>query len=289
MDSRNKKNYKNLIIIIGFNYFNEVSLPGTLIDLYRVYTFFKKGPNKIIVITDIRKNPKPNILIHSIIHLEIVPSILSFIDDIKKRNEYYYFVDRNKLLEHIFTLFKDEYRIVIYYSGHSCKNGFILPYCQPMVSMINQLKQEYLYTHDIEEIISMANKSSEILIINDSCFNFSFNLPFSIDDYGSKFISTHKIYHQKIICINSSTFDTVSFSTVDGSVFTYDLIKMMSKSNNCIKNILKSIGKKCPPQSDKSLIYISFPNIYHIWSWVFNKKLNIYFNPTSLSFEICRT
>lgn len=289
MDSPKKKNYKNIVIIIGFNYFNDVSLPGTLIDLYRVYNYFKKGPNKIIIITDIQKNPNPNILIHSIIHLEIVPNILSFIDDIKKRNEYYYFINRNKLLEHLFKLISDETRIVIYYSGHSCQNGFILPCYTPTVTMIDPPKQEYLYTHDIEELILMSNKLSQILIVNDSCFNFNFNLPFIINENGSRFISSNKIYRQQIICINSSTFNNTSFSTVDGSIFTYNLINILSTLNISFKNILQRLNKGNLPENDQSLIYTSYPNIYYIWYWVLNKKLNIYFNPFHVSFEICKT
>lgn len=218
---------------------------------------------------------------------------MSFIDDLKREDEYYCFINRYKLLDTLYSIYDKEKRIVFYFSGHSCEQGFILPCYNPPISLVNPPEQEFLHIDDIVDIITwIVEPSAEILIINDSCYSFDFDLPYYVSDNRiSLNNSRREFYSQKIICINSSSINNKSFSTLDGSIFTYNFISMLSKNiklNTIFNDVYYSQNQSIEGQNLKIYpsIYISFPNIYYIWSWILRKKLNICFNPYSLTFEI---
>lgn len=290
------------VILIGFQYgdfesnkvhiVNSLYLPGILVDLYQVYLFAKRmNPDKIIVITDIEKDSKTDLLLKAIVESIVDSDILTFIETIKESNSYYYYNDQSVLIK---TITNETYlsdQLFLYYTGHA-KEGYIL--------LPNEQRIKMTDLRDI--IISSLKPSSEIFIVMDCCNGTGMELPFRFIHTTNKIdfdeIINNRRYQQfryqlqhtpnpiftkqKIICISSTSNNEDSITTKNGSLFTQSLFRHF-KSTRLLAELLCYISKECLNTNLQTVtIYSSYPDLYHLWPWLFSSyTYSIHFDSMS--------
>ena len=258
-------------ILTGFEYKDSKKLPGILVDLYQVYCFLKKlgwEDSEIFVYTDIQKDKQTGILKAAILEKLVDSNILSFIEDIKEKNQYISFKNHNHYnnFESIFLNFSKYDNLFIYFSGHSKDKYFLLP-------------NDSLYS-----IISFRNilKSKQIIVVMDCCEG-GLNLPFVLNDiYRLK--NEKSFVKPEIICIASSLNNEKSTISKSGSFFTRYLFNILDNMNMNISEILNEINKKLKETSNVS---VSYPNLYYIFPWLYRPiNIKIIHHPYFISITI---
>lgn len=258
-------------IIIGFEYGNKSNdkLPGTIIDIYRIYKIMEKsGMEEIMLISDINKDKKCENLRKSIINGVVDAGILYFIENMMEKKKYIYC----HTLNDIKNLFENVYKyqkIIIYYTGHAKNGDIILPD-----------GNIYDRTQFRTKILEKTNVNSEILIMFDCCQCENLNLPFFYQ-YDSKekrsnlkyrlsFCNNKQFIPQKVIYIASASKYEDSATTKKGSYFTLALTNLMKSECSDIYDICKHVhtnSNKSYPQT--ITIYSTYPNLIKLWSWIF--------------------
>jgi len=233
-------------ILIGFQYKHKQKLPGISVDLYLVYSFLKKlgwTDTEIIVFTDIKKDEQTEILKAALLEKIVDSKILSFIEDLKERNQYIEFKSTNHY-NNFNTLFKSSDKTFIYYSGHSKNGNLILPN-NSLISL---------------DFFRESLTSKEIFLIMDCCGG-GIKLPFVLKDNLYRLENEKAFVKPEIICIASSLVNEKSITTRTGSMFTKNLLNILS-----IKSLyeISKIGN----------ISVSHPNLKTIFNW-FYKDVNI--------------
>lgn len=256
-------------ILTGFEYKNSKKLPGIIVDLYQVYCFLKKnGWKNIYIFTDIQKDKQTEILKTAILEKLVDSNILSFIEDIKGKNQYISFKDHNHYnnFESTFLKFSIYKNLFIYYSGHSKDEYFVLP-------------NESLYS-----ISSFRNllKSEQIFVVMDCCEG-GLNLPFVLNGKIYRLKNENSFVKPEIICIASSLNNEKSTISKSGSSFTKYLFSILDINMN-ISEILNQINKKLKETSNVS---VSHPNLYYIFTWFYKlTNIKIIKHPNFIEVEI---
>lgn len=241
-------------ILIGFEYKTsnkQKKLPGICVDLYLVFSFLKKlnwKDSEIKVFTDIKKDEKTEVLKSALLEKTVDSNILTFIEDLKEKNQYIEFKHVNHY-NNFTSLFQDiSSKTFVYYSGHSKKENLILPN---------------------DSLISLDSfrdniKSEEIFLVMDCCQG-GIKLPFVLNENFYRLHNEKSFVKSEIICISSSLNDENSLISKKGSLFTKNLFSILSENKELkiIKNKLK-LGK----------FSVSHPNLYHVFNW-FYKEINI--------------
>lgn len=265
-------------ILIGFQYCNDMFceqiferegkfenlyLPGIIIDLYQSYKFVKNmKPDKILIITDIYEDQKTSLLMKSIVEDIVDSDILTFIETIKNTNEYHKYKDLKNFINTISLTCYNQNNIFIYYTGHA-KNGYLL---LPSI--------EKYPMSDFRELISNSTYHlANIFIVMDCCNGSCLNLPFKLEINKSpvyKLVNDTKLFFtkQNIICIVSSLNNENAITSKNGSIFTRAFFKSIKSCNRLLSKILIDITSYCSQQTP--CIYSSYPNIYLIWNWLLN-------------------
>lgn len=118
-------------------------LPGIIVDLYQAYLFIlNMYPDYIIVITDIMNDQKTSILMKAIVDSIVDADILTFIENIKKKDQYYLYQNVQMLINKIMTISYKADKLFIYYTGHAQNGDIILP------------NNEKLLMKDFREVLS---------------------------------------------------------------------------------------------------------------------------------------
>jgi len=247
-------------ILIGFEYKNEKKLPGIAIDIYQVYSFLKKNNWKneeIKVLTDIKKDDKTEKLKNAILEKIVDSGILSFIEDLKERNQYTEFKSHNYYnnFESFFTEITGNEKCFIYYTGHSKDGNIILP-------------NESLLSFESFKNILISNISREIFLIMDCCER-GFLLPFALNEKVYRLENENCFVKPKIICISSSLENENSVASRVGSFFTRHLFDIISSTNITLYDILKLLKNKLRMKQTAN-ISVSYPNLYLIFPWFYN-------------------
>ena len=285
-------------LIIGFEYKNGDYIPGIIVDLYQVYSFFKKNNIKnVLVITDIQYDYNTTVLKSSILNKVVDSGVISFIDDIKTSNEYVNFEnlgerydnDNHKfsrkpinIIISIFCQNTDE--LFVYFTGHGKNNHLILPNSN-ILSM----------THFRDNILDNCLKDSNILFVMDCCDGNGLKLPFVLIDDIYRLVDQPEFVKQQVICISSSQHKENSTATQIGSLFTRYLFKLLDDNTLSLSSILKKIRKKISKkylidlvretnshslEIDESInniiqtstIHSSYPILKVPWGFIFNKS-----------------
>jgi hypothetical protein len=259
------------ILLIGFEYKKNQywkTLPGIIIDLYLMDQFcnLNKSSN-ITIITDIITDYKTNILKESIINGIVDENILEYIEMIKDNKSYYLYSDINGFKKHISTYCFGLDKIIVYYTGHSKDGYMILP--DGNTFSLNDLKLLILS--------SCSASECDILIITDCCNSSEMNLPYCLyfDNKIPKYqlIPTSRTYTKhNIIYITATISDTEAWATRNGSLFTQYICIILKQNIRSLSDILyKLIHNQNLKYPLNARIYVSYPTIKYLWSWIFGK------------------
>lgn len=269
-------------LLIGFEYINSKewkSLPGIPVDLYQAYVNSMKISKNIKVFTDLTKDYRTTILQRAIIDGYADSNLLSFIEDIKEKQQYILYQSEKKNnyvvnnFENVITNVlrndrnKDVTHIFIYFTGHA-KNGHIILPDDTHVSL----------THLKDLIVSNTNPDCQIVVILDCCQSNGMDLPYIFN--GNYKLNNYNFINPSIICFSSSQIDEDSSASRSGSVFTRNIFNVIfgfpsqtSDSQNNINDGGKILPIKSLFHKIKCTIYCSYPeNI--LWAWVsgYNKN-----------------
>ena len=248
-------------ILIGFEYKNGKKLPGISVDLYLVYSFLKKSgwkESEIIVFTDVRKDEQTENLKSALLEKIVDSNILTFIEDLKEKDQYIEFKSVNHYNNFI-SLFKNiSNKTFIYYSGHSKNTNIILPN--------NSLISLDLFRDNL--------KAEEIFLIMDCCQG-GIKLPFILNEKTYRLQNEEVFIKPEIICISSSLHNENSLITKTGSIFTKNLFYVLSENRE-----LKMIKKKIKTGD----ISVSYPKLHHVFKWFYKySDIKIDFNENFIS------
>lgn len=256
---------KRKAILIGFEYENGKKLPGIIVDIYKVYHFLKKiswEDSEIVVFTDITKDYNTEILKVAIVEKTVDSEILTFIEDLKEKEQYIEFKSHNHYNNFQSYISNLPNYAFIYYSGHSKNENLILPN-NALISL---------------DFFRDMLKSEETFLVMDCCEG-GINLPFILHEnlfrleYDTSFIKS------EMICISSSLDNEKSITSRTGSLFTRYLFEEIS--NPCLYNISKNIKSKVKFGN----ILVSQPKLHYIFNW-FYKFPNIKITLTPHFIEI---
>jgi hypothetical protein len=272
-------------ILIGFSYDkSSEQLPGILIDLYLAYNYCintLKCQN-ISVITDINKDQSTKLLLTATLQGIVDSNILNFIESLKSKNQYYNFENKT-FIKHLVNICYNKQRLFIYYTGHFKDNKFILPkVIDGEYTLINS--ENYLTIDQFRSILLKTAITAEIFIILDCCNCNGLNLPYRLqlhDDLNSIYrLTSYKplfFCKQKIICLSSSKENESSLASKTGSVFTSILFSNIGNIKRSLTILLKSLYKEYFHKYNQTpTIDSNYPDIYHLWSWIFNEHDHYY-------------
>lgn len=263
-----------IFILIGFEYQNvdgTDNLPGTIVDLYRMYKLAMAAQfDQIMVITDIQRDRVVS-KYHPLIMDEVIDSgVLDFIETTKVRGHYYYCtssLELTRLLQNRLILMT---KIAIYYTGHGLKDSLVLP-----------TSGDRLPISRFRRLIVDQVGSIEIIIIFDCCQSSSFNLPFRyhyqpINDRLRYTVSGPQpsFCKQKITVIASTLSDEQALANKRGSYFTFALSTVLANGTLGLFDLCKDLYNFSATHNQLLTIYTSFPNIKHLWSWMVNPSFN---------------
>lgn len=232
-------------ILIAFDYKNtEIELPGTVIDLYRSYLFFKNKSkiNNIFILTDITDSPVTSKLLPGIQDGIANSDILDFIPNLKKTNNYFLTNTLNEFLKNLKQILKSDIKfLTVYYTGH-CKNS----------KLVFHNKEDY-EIQNLEKLFSTLD--TEILFILDCC---SIKLSSTLERY--------------IYILSGSEHNHKTVSTSVGSSFTRTLFEILSENENIEKNEIIKKFKESKESKDSHIFIIG----EKIPEWVFGKRIRIF-------------
>lgn len=210
-------------ILIGFAYDNrDDELPGILLDLYKIYKCLKSFNIESVILTDIEKKIKKEV-VNNILNNDIDLDIINFFEKVEN---YKIIKTPNELIDFLENIKKMD-DLIFYYSGHFNDKKIILPN-RIMLSL------DFL----LEKLNNIYEKSC--LFIFDCC-NFSgLGLCFDLNDEGIFIFKPMDFYyHKNIICISSSSIDEKSEASYKGSIFTTKLLNCFNGGIQTYKKLKK--------------------------------------------------
>jgi len=243
-------------ILIGFEYLNGKKLPGIIVDLYQVYLFLKlKGwkDSEITIFTDIKKDEQTEILKIAILDKTVDSNILSFIEILKEKKQYFEFISHNHYnnFETALSQFQNN-NLFLYYTGHSKNNNIILP-------------NEALISFD--RFTNILSKYIEVICIMDCC-NGGIILPFICHEKVYRF-ENEKFVNNKIISFASSLENEKSLTSKTGSLFTKNILTILNDDKQNIYQILEKIKKTFILNNQTANISSSYP-LQYIFPWFYS-------------------
>lgn len=280
-------------VLIGFEYVSSKqvgdmykyrSLPGTIIDLYRMYKLIEGGNfDAIFVVTDIQDFSKIKTLGTAIIDGIVDSDIYNFIDKLQNDEQYLYCSTRSSfldILDHILTVIayyrQNSVHLLLYYSGHATDKCLILP------------NHETLYQETLCQcFLSSFLKYDQLILIFDCCHGFNFSLAFTYNfryphpylTYTLSLDSDIKFYPSSILCLSSASKFEDASSTSRGSFFTLALTEILANSFSYhIISLVNTLTQHCLfhyGQNYKQNIQIwsSYPHLFLLWSWLWRPNL----------------
>jgi len=256
-----------IALLIAFQYcdeqLNRSFLPGTVIDLYRMFKLVRdRGYDEVVIVSDIRMSPK--------LAFETL-SIQGVNDDIVHLNDYITaFESKSQLLPLIAKAVTSKFGF-IYYSGHSVGSKLLLP------------GVEYISDVDLYTAMGSANANVQTILIFDCCHGHNFMLPYIYNNGVYRLVDGARVYFtQQVISICASSYDQVSYSDVSGSLLTTSLDRFfhdhsdqsgIGELERFLTHDIMSSAKSCPQ------IYTSYPDIHNLWPWFLtNLKWNVHYD-----------
>lgn len=254
-------------LLIGFVYRDRRFLPGSLVDLYRVYTFLTNtGYDTIHLICDLHDDPSTNYH-EPITEGYVDANLLSFINDMKKRKTHHFATcgeDIDKVIKQTKILSHD--KVIIYITGHGEKNGLVCPLgFYPWLSLR-------------DTIFASLNRETQAVIIIDTCQAPNFNFPYLVSRQKDKlsFVTTRFFPSSDVVLI--ATQGDVAASTASGSLVTRGLIACFENKDDVFFDLRKKVEETLTTtETLRNLnlcleIYASHPSLHKLWSWVISHE-----------------
>ena len=295
-------------LLLGFRYGNSYEdsvddksrnhLPGIIIDLYQAYQqACIAEADKIIVLTDIEKDQKTQLLLNAMIGGIVDANILSFIQILKENSHYLKYVGREQLIEVTSNITQDASQVFIYYTGHGSLGNLLLPRLNLEVTFIsddiNPVKDEAYISMIVFRnlILSSADNEAYIFIVMDCCNGTGLDLPFRLEGKVYRLAHTKAtFFQQKIICISSAMSDQSSGTSRNGSLFSQAFFRQLRTPIHSMSSILATAEKECAEKYHQTaMIHSSYPDEDYIWIWLINSgKLNIKIDNINYIVEVVR-
>ena len=284
-------------VLVGFCYEDATNqndnerrpLPGIVIDLYQAYNqALLMKADKIVIITDLTKDKRSQIIINALVGKIVETGILAFIKDIKKFDYYNLYQNYDNLLDILEETSENASNIFFYYTGHASQGYLRLPKMSKLFTSIGN-EDEYDKKHQISMILirnlflSKSAKGSDIFIVFDCCNGSGINLPYTYEDTSYKMVSPleinkkkyhtfidilndindrnkrdrpsggnmrdrHEFFSNRIICVSASRSHEVSITTKDGSLFSLEFFKLLKERNMELGHIINLINEKITNQ-----------------------------------------
>ena len=249
-------------LLVGFRYSGNQKLPGILIDLYLVYNFLKKNEwddSEICILTDIKHDHQTNVLRSAILDKTVKTDILSFIKDIKKREQYIHY-QSDKYYNNFIKNLPQSVNLFYYYTGHCKNNNYVLP---------NDALVDFPY------FLSHLKKYKQVILLLDAC-ELSINLAYRFIDGVYRF-ENEVFYSNHILCLSSSSEKEKSIAHIKGSFFSKYIINILENRNLKISDIMNETEKENMTSikinseiNSKINIKASYPILY-LFSWLYSK------------------
>lgn len=274
-----------LALLIGFEY-NNNSLPGVIIDLYRANKWCESFNCDVHIITD-------NKILDGLTNRytsEYINTMTERHDDntqFIKKSMLNVISNRNDLCTSIKKIFNDatptDGKIIIYYTGHGIKESLIAP------------DGSLLPFVDFRDIITdNASPYAEIFCILDCCNPNGMHLPYKL--VNNQFVlSSYKVecIKQPMLLITSSEMHEKSIAKRSGSIFSHYLFELLSTLTNrnltkLLLSLSNSIKKIDTGHPQTVTIYSSYVIDPLLWTWIGSTKNYDIVTDMSLSAIIIR-
>ncbi|SPN79119.1 Caspase-like protein [Brazilian cedratvirus IHUMI] len=250
-----------LVLLVGFVYpenkYNHKELIGNYVDLYHLYSYFKKITDNIMVMTDLVSPEDSNLLIDAVKQNLLPEALLTFTRSLSWAGKLHPYTCKNDL-EKLLSQ-KDE-QIFVYFSGHSSQGKLILP---DTVSGMETLT--------FRQKLESDNAGSEIFMIFDCCDADGTRLPFILSGESYVLSSPAHFTTKKTICLCSTRKGEDSASKIIGSVFTRCFLNQIENRRCQLSELLENINTECQCYPQTATLYSSFPNLKKIWSWLYKR------------------
>jgi hypothetical protein len=271
-------------LLIGFIYPNSYQrLPGSLVDLYRVYSFLrKKGFSEIDLITDLDTDPETFDYRQPIIEGYVDANMLSFISEMKKTKKHHLVRNNEDLSNIILSLLKGKDRLFIYMTGHGEERGFVCP--------VGILSWPDLQS----SIFTPLRKKSQAIMILDACHAWHFQLPYFLSRDKNRLSFVGTTFFPVCHLVLFATQGREAAATTSCSLVTRSLINLLEKGydqyfflRQKVEEDLKSTETLRSMQLQVG-VYTSYPSLYRIWPWFWGKEKTIYAYDNDLFVELRR-
>jgi hypothetical protein len=206
-------------IIIAFSYNNE--LPGAHADVKKMIEFCNFFNYTFNIITD-------NIIIHDKLFEEKIKDIFTTFTDASVLNE-----QKNN---------KWDGKLLIYYSGHG-KNDSIVLSNDVLYSFKNFRNLIITTVNTVLNGVVLNSADVEIFWILDCCNPNGLHLPFKLMNNSFHFQTNSEFVcpkNFKILLITSSDNDEKSISTINGSLFTNELLLLLYSLHDNLQSFIKN-------------------------------------------------
>lgn len=255
-------------ILIGFVYPNgRRPLPGSLVDIYRIYLFLlRSGFTDIHVITDLDCDPPTQDYRQAILEGYVTADMLSFITEMQKKRCYHHVKSKEQIGHLITKLVTNLHHGFIYMTGHGEEHGFVCP--DGLISW------EDLQT----AIFTPLNKKCQVMMILDTCHAWHFQLPYLLSQQKNSLSFIGKTFFPGCHFVLLMTQGKEAAATITGSFVTKSLIGLLEKGEDRYFIIQKKIKEDLTvTETLRSMqlgvaIYTSYPTLYRIWSWFWGKE-----------------
>lgn len=246
-------------ILIGFQY-QKNKLEGAIIDLYNAYEWCKSFTDRIYIICDFEEIDT-EVIKDAIARRLVTDSIVNFI----RRDRLRIVVsDRDSLIDTLYQLDFVDDKLIVYYSGHGEYKSVVTP---------DHKTVEFNFFREL--ILIGCLEFQEIFWIMDCCNPNGFNLPFILDN-DSFHLSKGEIncVTQPILLITSSNSQEKSMATSNGSIFSRNLFKILSKNDGnrnlqrIRRELMSSIRKVYTSTEQSVSIYSSYVMDPVLWMWI---------------------
>lgn len=276
-DDEDEEYFTFTSILIGFQYENENSIQSVLLDIYRIYEKISASNPMIYILTDVTEFSDQ--VIRSLIRDEVSPKIIDFLpkEGVRTNNPKWISVYSVKDMEKAWkSMDVGDNRVLVYYTGHGEKDN------EKQSSIIRLPSGEkYSMLKIRDNVISRCEIDAEVCFVLDCCHSGSLGLPYKLHDESGTFIlvGTDYIIPQTVLVISSSDDDQKSVAESAGSCFTTHFSAILSKTQNLsiIRQTVSKLVREAGHLSDVN-IYCTYPISPILWSWILNKKNEIYIN-----------
>ncbi len=270
---------RRVCILIGFKYDkgseDRPTLPGIVVDLYQAYTSaMTMNPDRIVVVTDVTEDRKTKELMTPMIKGYVGSGVLSFISDIRERDQYVKYGSVSSLKLLIKEISTNANEVFLYYTGHGLNGKVLLPVGSIDMSLLRSMVER------------SSSDSARILLVVDCCYGDGMKLPYVLRgkvyrlDKGDRQFTRKNILY---LCSTSSRQGAITTSA--GSIFSRSLFKHINNQSS-LCDLVEKINEDCRVDSNQqAMVYASHPNIKKLWTWTRGTSVEVFFFRNSVVVE----